>query len=162
MKKIVLILGIVLSLSTNAWAELYHGIDIDAIYESSDWSSKEKIKKIIDDYTLLLQYQEKLYLCSKEVEKLSCIDTLTENIIKNFYNHDFRKNLNDYHNYVKSASTVYSIVYCLNKYRIPSGTMCNQQTIGKTWEIVEQYDKDLLQSMEQVLSGYSFLQEYKN
>ena len=162
MKKIVLILGFFLCFNVNAWAELYHGIDIDTVYESSDWSSKEKIKKIIDDYNLLLQYQKKLYLCSGEVEKLSCMDTLTENIIKNFYDDNVEQNLNDYHNYVKSASAVYGIVYCLNKYRIPSGTMCNQETIEKTWKIVEQYDKDLLQSVEQILSGYSFLKEYKN
>lgn len=161
MYKFVVLLGLVLTLSSNANAELYHGIDIDAVYKSSDWSSKAKIKEIIDDYTLLLQYQKKLYLCSKEVNKFSCIDTLTENIIKNFYNYNLKQNLNDYHNYVKSVSAVYGIVYCLNKYRIPSGTMCNQETIEKTWEIVEQYDKDLLQSVEQILGNYSFLKEYK-
>lgn len=37
----------------NARAELYHGIDIDAVYESSDWSSKEKIKELIDDYIFI-------------------------------------------------------------------------------------------------------------
>ena len=162
MKKFALILGLFLSLSANARAEVYHGIDIDAVYESSDWSSKEKIKDIINDYTLLLEYQKKLYLCSKEVEKLSCMNTLTENIIKNFYNYNLEQNLNDYHNYVKSTVTVYGIVYCLNKYRIPSGSMCNQETIGKTWKIIEQYDEVLLQSVEQILNGYSFLKEYKD
>ncbi len=162
MKKLVLILELCLTLSTNAWAEVYHGIDIDAIYESSDWNSKDDIKQLINDYTLLLQYQKKLYLCSKEVEKLSCIDTLTENIIKNFYNYNLEQNLNNYHNYVKSTLAVYGIVYCLNKYRTPSGSMCNQETLGKTWKIIEQYDKDLLQSVEKILNGYNFLKEYKD
>ena len=162
MKKLTLIFGLILSLSANAYAELYHGIDIDEVYKNGDWSSKEKIKEIIDDYTLLLQYQKKLHLCSKEVKKLSCIDILAENILKNFYNYNLEQNLNDYHNYVKSSSAVYGIVYCLNKYRIPSGSICNQETIGKTWEIIEQYDKDLLESVEQILSGYSFLKEYED
>ena len=57
MKKFILILGLCLAFSVNVRAELYHGIDIDEIYNSSDWSSKDKIKELIDDYTLLLQYQ---------------------------------------------------------------------------------------------------------
>ena len=162
MKKFVLILGLVLSLNSNAIAEVYHGIDIDAVYNSSDWDSKESIREIIDDYTLLLQYQKKLHLCSEKVEKSSCMDTLTENIIKDFYNYNLEQNLNDYHNYVKSTSAVYGIVYCLNKYRVPSGSMCNQEAIGKTWDIIKQYDKDLLQSVAQILNGYSFLEEYKD
>ena len=162
MRKFVLILGLFLTLGANTRAEIYYGIDIDVVYENSDWSSKEKIKDIINDYTLLLQYQKKLYLCSKEVESLRCMDTLTEDIIKNFYNYNLEQNLNNYHNYVKSASAVYGIVYCLNKYRTPSGSMCNQETLGKTWKIIEQYDKDLLQSVEKILNGYNFLKEYKD
>ena len=34
MKKFVLILGLVLSLNSNAIAEVYHGIDIDAVYNA--------------------------------------------------------------------------------------------------------------------------------
>ena len=52
MRKYIIIIGVFLALVANARAELYHGIDIDAVYNSSDWSSKEKIKEIIDDYTL--------------------------------------------------------------------------------------------------------------
>ena len=40
MKKLLLILGLFLILSASANAEIYHGIDIDSVYKSSDWSSK--------------------------------------------------------------------------------------------------------------------------
>ena len=162
MKKIVFILGIFLTLSLNAEAEVYHGIDIDRVYNSNDWSNKKKIKEIINDYNLLLQYQKKLSLCSKETERLTCMNALTEDIIKSFYNYNFVQNINDYHNYVKSTTSAYGIIYCLNKYKIPSGTICNQETMGKTWEIIEQYDKDLLQSVEKTLISYEFLQDYKD
>ena len=58
MKKFIFVLGLCFMFNANAQAELYHGIDIDEVYNSSDWSSKDKIKELIDDYTLLLQYQE--------------------------------------------------------------------------------------------------------
>lgn len=45
MKKIVLIFTILLSSYTNANADIYHGIDIDAVYNSSDWSKTRKIIK---------------------------------------------------------------------------------------------------------------------
>ena len=44
----------------NVQAKLYHGIDIDDIYAKSDWNSKDEIKDIIDDYSLLLQYNSEL------------------------------------------------------------------------------------------------------
>jgi hypothetical protein len=163
MRKFVLIFGMVLSLCINAQAELYHGIDIDAIYESSDWSSKEDIRKIIDDYTLLLQYQKELNNCPIELpDVLECYDNVAEKIIKHFYVGDIDINLENYNNYIKATFASYGIVYCLNKYRIPSGSMCNQEAMGKTWKIIEQYNKDLLQSVEQILNGYSFLKDYKN
>ena len=162
MKKIVLVLGIFLTLSLNVKAEVYRGIDISRVYTSSDWSSKDKIKDIINDYSLLLQYQKELSLCSKEPEKLICMNSLTEDIIKNFYNHNLEQNLNNYHNYVKATASAYGVIYCLNKYRFPSGTMCNQETQVKIQETIEQYAKDLLQSVKQIFLGYSFLQDYKD
>ena len=50
MKKVALIFAITLLLSFNVHAETYYGIDIDKVYSQSDWSSKDKIKEIIDDY----------------------------------------------------------------------------------------------------------------
>ena len=66
-KKIILIFTILLSSYTNANADIYHGIDIDAVYNSSDWSSKSKIREIIDDYTLTLHYKNKLNQCTKNI-----------------------------------------------------------------------------------------------
>ena len=50
MKKFVLILGLVLSLSTNARAEIYRYIDVDTIYQIGKFNNGEEVKKLIDDY----------------------------------------------------------------------------------------------------------------
>ena len=162
MKKIVGVLVLFFVFSTGVNAEIYHGIDIDRVYTSSDWSSKDRITDIINDYNLLLQYKQKLIQCSQSTDRFNCVNTVNEGIIKHFYNHDLNNNLNEYHNYVKSAFAAYGIVYCVNKYRAPPGTMCNQETNGKALEVIEQYGKDLLQSIERILIGYSFLQDYKD
>ena len=161
MKKIALILAALLALSANAHSEFYHAVDIDTVYKSSDWSSKEDIKKIIDDYSLLLQYQQELSQCSISTEKMNCTNTLAEKIIKNFYSHDYENNIKAYNDYIKATSAAYGVVYCLNKYRVPSGTMCNQENAGKVEQLIEQYINDLLQSIEKVLLGYGFLSDYK-
>ncbi len=159
--KILSAIAIVFFFSTNAFAEIYHGIDIDAVYESSDWRNREEIKQIIDDYALLSQYKKELSLCSQNTEKLSCMDKLAEDIIKRFYAGNMVDNINSYHEYVKATSSAYGVVYCLNKYKVPSGTICNQENTANTWEFVERYISDMLQSIEQILSEYSFLQNYK-
>lgn len=163
MKKILTLITILLCNISSAYAnEIIHGIDVDQIYNSSDWSGKDKIKDIINDYGLLLHYKQNLALCAETEDKQTCMDTLAEKIIKHFYNHNLDKNLNDYHHYVQSVSAAYGVVYCLNKYQTPSGTMCNQETSGKTQAIVEQYLKDLLHPIEQTLLGYSFILSYKD
>ena len=50
MKRFMFIFTLTLLFSFNVCAETYHGIDIDKVYSQSDWSSKDKIKEIIDDY----------------------------------------------------------------------------------------------------------------
>lgn len=57
MKKIFAILCTIMLIQNTAYAKTYHNIDIDYIYKTNDLESKAKIKEIIDDYTLLLQYQ---------------------------------------------------------------------------------------------------------
>lgn len=162
MKKFILILGLLSVFSSTARAEIYHGIDIDTVYKSSDWSSKEKIKEIIDDYTLLLQYQKECNACSGEkTEIFDCYDKVAAKIIKHFYAGNIDDNLKNYNDYVKATSSAYGIVYCLNKYRVPSGTVCNQENQTNTWKFVERYIKDMLQSIEQILLKYSFIQNYK-
>ena len=161
MKKFVLILELFLSLCANAQAELYHGIDIDAVYESSDWSSKEKIKEIIDDYTLLLQYQNTLTLCNPKPDKSGCMNELAKEIIKHFYNGNMNNNLNSYHNFVTSISKAYGIIYCLDKYKFPAGTICNQENSVNTQKFIKQYITEMLQSIEQELIKYSFILNYR-
>ena len=85
MKKFVFALVMAILLSTNAQAETYHGIDIDKVYARSDWSSKDKIKSTIDDYTLLLKYQTELKACSNQTEMFSCYDKLAEKILTHLY-----------------------------------------------------------------------------
>ena len=162
MRRLFLILGLILSISTSARAELYHGIDIDAVYENSDWSSKEKIKEIIDDYTLLLQYQKEQILCHQNSEKLSCLNNLAKNIITNFYVGNIKDNLDNYQEYVKATFAAYGIVYCLNKYKIPSGSMCNQENNANTCDVIDRYINELLTPVEQHLLNYSFINMYKN
>ena len=52
MMKIILGLGLFFMINTTATAEVYHGIDIDDVYKSSEWNSKNEIKQLIDDYFL--------------------------------------------------------------------------------------------------------------
>ncbi len=86
MKKLFLVLGVFLTLSLNAKAEVYHGIDIDEIYETSEWNSKEEIKNLIDDYTLLLQYQDEFNNCPNLLpDNLKCYDKIAEKIVTNLY-----------------------------------------------------------------------------
>ena len=84
LKKFALIFAFALSLSLNAYAKTYHGIDIDKVYSQSDWSSKDKIKEIIDDYSLLLQYNNELKQCSEQANQFDCINNLKDNKIVNY------------------------------------------------------------------------------
>ena len=51
MKKIVLILGLVLSLGANARAEIYRDIDVDMVYKNGTFKDKAEVKELIDEYT---------------------------------------------------------------------------------------------------------------
>ena len=161
MKKLLLILGFYLILSASANAKIYHGIDIDSVDKNSDWSSKEKIKEIIDDYTLFLENKNKLLSCNQSPNKVECMNKLAENIIKHFYSGNIDNNLNNYHNYVISTSDAYGIIYCLNKYKLPAGTICNQENYANTEKFIEQYINEMLQSIEQNLIEYSFISNYQ-
>ena len=162
MKKFIVILGIFFLFGARyVQAELYHGIDIDAVYNSSDWSSKEKIKEIIDDYTLLLEYQNTLTLCDPKPDKSGCMNELAKEIIRHFYNGNMNNNLNIYHNFVTSISEAYGIIYCLDKYKFPAGTICNQENSVNTQKFIKQYITEMLQSIEQELIKYSFILNYR-
>ena len=51
MKKLVLILGLVLSLGANARAEIYRDMDVDMVYKNGTFKDKAEVKELIDEYT---------------------------------------------------------------------------------------------------------------
>ncbi|MBR1825988.1 MAG: hypothetical protein IJ770_05320 [Alphaproteobacteria bacterium] len=165
MKKFVLILGLVFisffMLNTGVQAEVYYGIDIDAVYESSDWSSKEKIKEIIDDYTLLLQYQKELDSCPTELpEVLGCYDKIAEKIVTNLYMHP-KNNITEYKQLKKALSDAYGLKNCRNKYAWPSGSICDIDRASDLSASLRNYIQDLIDfSKEQMFSYSSILEEY--
>ena len=163
MKKIhfAFIFAFTLLVSINVHAETYHGIDIDKVYSQSDWSSKDKIKNIIDDYTLLLQYKIELNQCVENENQLNCMDNLSQNILQHFYNYNYKNNINSYRNYVKSTFAVYGVAYCLNKYNIPSGTICEQEKNTQVNKVIKQYIEILLSQIEKQISIFSFIKDYK-
>ena len=161
MKKFILILTFCLwCLISNVQAKLYHGIDIDDIFAKSDWNSKDEIKGIIDDYTLLLQYNSELSKCA-DSHKLDCVNVLAEKIIKHFYYFNYDTNFENYQNYVKATFAAYGTIYCLNKYNMPSGTMCNQENESKTTDVITEYVKTLLLQVEQKIKSNDFILSYK-
>ena len=147
--------------SLNVDAETYHGIDIDKVYTQSDWSSKDKIKEIIDDYKLLLQFKGDLNQCHEYSNQFECMNNLTQNIMQHFYHYNYKNNINDYQNYVKLTLTVYGVAYCLNKYNIPAGTVCEQEKDAQVREVIKQYIETLLSQIEKQISVFSFIKDYK-
>ena len=124
MKKFALIFAFALSLGLNAYAETYHGIDIDKVYSQSDWSSKDKIKEIIDDYKLLVTNQKELNDCSTQNDEIFfCYDNVAEKILKNLYVYP-ENNIKVYQQFRQTLTDAYSIQSCLNKYEWPSGNLC--------------------------------------
>ena len=162
MNKFVVIFGVLLSFCTNARAELYHGIDIDAVYESSDWSSKEKIKEIIDDYTLVLQYQEELNNCPIELpEVLGCCDKVAEKIVTNLYVYP-EINIKQYRKLKEALSDAYGLKNCRNQYAWPSGHMCDIDRVADLSDALKKYIQDLIDFSKEKMFTYSpILKEYK-
>ena len=161
MKKFILILAVFLGCTiNNVQAKLYHGIDIDDVFAKSDWNSKDEIKDIIDDYSLLLQYNSELSKCADN-HNLDCLNVLAEKIIKHFYYFNYEANRGNYQNYVKATFSAYGTIYCLNKYNMPSGTMCNQENEAKTTDVITEYVKTLLLQVEQKIKSNDFLASYK-
>ena len=74
MRKGVLVFALTMLFSFNVYAETYHGIDIDKVYSQSDWSNKDKIKEIVDDYLLLLQFKKDLNQCQGNDHPIECMN----------------------------------------------------------------------------------------
>ena len=98
MKKVLLFLGVWLIGINSAVAEIYHGIDIDEVFATSDWNSKDEIKDIIDDYTLILKYNKDLTEC-RNTYKIDCLNELTKKIMAHFYSFNYETNLKNYNNF---------------------------------------------------------------
>ena len=162
MKKFVLILGLCFMFSANTRAELYHGIDIDEIYNSSDWSSKDKIKELIDDYTLLLQYQEEFNNCPDVLpDVLECYDKVAEKIVTNLYVYP-KTNIEKYKQFKIALADAFGIKNCRNKYAWPSGHMCELDILSDMSNILKKYITDLIYlSKEQMFTYSSILEKYK-
>ena len=162
MKKVVFIMGLFLILSSVARAEIYHGIDIDAVYKSSDWNNKEEIKELIDDYTLLLQYQEELNNCTDELpDVLKCYDIVAEKILTNLYVYP-EYNIKAYKELKKALSEAYSLKNCRNKYSWPSGHICVLDRISDMSYVLKMYIQDLINFSREKMFAYSaILMDYK-
>lgn len=163
MKKICAICALSFLVSvTSVEAEIYHGIDIDDIYAKSDWSSKDNIKKAIDDYTLLLQYQNDFTQCSESASSsLTCYDTLSEGILNNFYVYP-EANIKKYHQFKESLIEVYAAQNCNNKYLWPSGNLCDVKSNANIRKMLNEYVQDLLNVTKDFMISYlPSLREYK-
>ena len=102
-------------------SNLYHGIDIDEIYNSSDWSSKEKIKNLVDDYMLLHQYEDKLNTCNNNLE--SCYDDIAQNIINHFCTYP-ENEIKEYNEFKENSLKFYTSIACTDKNIGVSGNLC--------------------------------------
>ena len=152
MKKIAFAFIATFLFSFNVNAETYHGIDIDKVYSQSDWSSKDKIKKIIDDYKLLVIYQKELDDCSTQNgEIFFCYDNIAEKILKNLY---------VYQQFKQALTDAYSIQSCLNKYEWPSGNLCEVNSQPEILKVLHSYIQSLINSSKEKMLSY--LPELKN
>ena len=161
MRKGVLIFALTMLFSLNVHAETYHVINIDKVYLQSDWSNKDKIKEIVDDYSLLLQFKKDLNQCQGNNHPIECMNQLAQNIMQHFYHYNYENNIQDYQNYVKSTLAVYGVAYCLNKYNIPAGTVCEQEKNAQVNKVIKQYIEILLSQIEKQISIFSFIKDYK-
>ena len=161
MKKF-LILGLFLVFNTRVNAEIYHGIDIDYIYEHNDWSSKEDIKQLINDYTLLLEYEKEFKSCPDVLpDVLDCYDKVAEKIITNLYVYP-EHNIDEYKQLKKALSDAYGLKNCRNKYAWPSGHMCDIDRVADLSDALKKYIQDLIDFSKEKMFTYSpILKEYK-
>ena len=163
MKKIFLILSWILLTTNTAYADdLYHGIDIDKIYNNGDWSSKKQIKQVIDDYGLFLNLQEQFKNCPNELpDSINCYDNINKNILQNFYT-DFSIHWTDYLNFKKATEKACMIPFCSDKFSGRGGSMCYIDGQLCTTKIIKNYVQTLFEAIKNIFStNYTFTQDYK-
>ncbi len=163
MKKFILILGLILSLVSNARAELYHGINVDEILKTGDWNSKEDVRDAIDNYVLRIQYQKKLDSCPNEVPAcFSCYDEVAKGIITNFYTNS-EEFLTQYNDFRKSLMDAYWQIHYQNKYWGRGGEVDKVQAMSAVSEVLKTYVQSLLDFCQKATQNYSSIMEnYKD
>ena len=160
MRNGVFIFTLTMLFSLNVHAETYHGINIDKVYLQSDWSSKDKIKEIIDDYSLLLTFQKDFNDCSTQNEEIFfCYDNIAEKILTNLYVYP-ENNIKVYQQFQQTLTDAYSIQSCLNKYEWSSGNLCEVNSRPETLKILHSYIQGLINSSKEKMLSY--LPELKN
>lgn len=162
MRKIILGLGLFFIINTTATAEVYRSIDIDDVYNSGEWNSRDEIKQLIDDYTLLIQYQNELNNCPIELpEVLGCYDKIAEKIVTTLYV-QAEYNVENYKQLKKALSDAYGLKNCRNKYAWPSGHMCNIDRASELADKLKEYIQDLINHSKEKMFEYSpILEKYK-
>lgn len=162
MKKFMCLTSLFLALTTNVGAEIYHGIDIDAVYKNSDWNSKEDIIELIDNYTLLLHYQEEMDNCPIELPYvLLCYDKIAEKILNTLYVQP-QYNMEDYRNLKNALSKAYGLKNCRNKYAWPTGSICEIESDSELADFLKWYIHNLIKSSKEKMFFHSpLLENYK-
>lgn len=151
-----------IQISTLQAKNLYHGIDVDEIYNSGDWKHKEDITQLIDSYMLLQKTKKDFATCPQEIpDNTICYDNITKQLLQNFYK-DFNKNWEIYTQFKIQAEKNYAIPFCENKFSGIGGNMCDIDTQIRTADVLKNYTTTLLHSTEKFFDDYySFLHDYK-
>ncbi len=146
----------------NAPHNIYHGIDIDAIYSQSDWKSKDVIKQTIDDYTLLLEYENKLNIqVSAKDDILEYYDDIAINLIKKFYIND-ETHVKEYYILKNNLLKIENMKSCQNKYNSPSGNLCDINSSKNSSLILKKILNEMIQDCKIKIQNYlPYIKYYK-
>ena len=116
---------------------------------------------MIDDYTLLLQYQKEFDSCPTELpDVLGCYDKVAEKIITRLYVLT-EHNIEDYKRLKKALEEAYSLKNCRNKYAWPSGRMCELDAQLDVSAFLKKYIQDLINFAKEKMFEYSILDNYR-
>ena len=164
MKKFLIFFSFCILMATSpVYAKnIYHGIDIDEIYNASDWNSKEEIKQLIDNYMLLKKIKNKFSNCPNTMPDITvCYDEINQQLLQNFYI-DFEEKWKDYNNYKISMHKAYSIPCQRIKIIGVGGEICHTNVQNRVIKSLEEYTKTQIFYMDNLLNQYfSFLQNAK-
>ena len=146
MKKFLIFFAFCIFLKTSfVYAnDIYHSIDIDEIYNSSDWNSKEEIKNLIDDYILLHQYEDELNTCNNNKLE-SCYDNLAKNIINHFCLYP-ENEIKKYNEIKENSLKFYTSIACTDKNIGVSGNLCYTDGLPYHREIINLLIKNLIKN----------------